>query len=832
MCINCTKNASDTFADIDPFNEVTLSDDAANWVKPDFPIKEIPQHSIGDVVPAANHSADAQDYFDLSSDGLANVFGDMDRSTEDKGTALTLDEIRTTIPGDTSTTATLAVGSPVSGTIDFNYDVDWYEVTVTKGTTYQFNLTSTGSNALPSGDMYLGLYNVNGNLITVDDDGGAGAGGRISYTANRDGVVYVSAEAYDTGTGDYDLTAHILLDDDYANGSHAPTAGTLTVDGSAETGTLNYVTDQDWFAVELTAGETYTFSLTGTGGSGLTDPAMGIHNNNGVLLAFADDTVGYDPQIEYTATSTGTYYVSAQAYTGFDTDAVGDYSLSVTSGSGGGGGGGGGGGDPLDAIDWGTQLSSNTITVYFAGVGESENGDPDYSGASKGWTQSEIDATMAALATFEDYIDVTFTQVFSASGATFRLYTDQTNDGTLGYFYPPGQGSASGIGVFINNGYGWSASGLQAGGFGWVTLIHEVGHGLGLAHPHDTGGTSEVMSGVSSSSDTGDFELNQGVFTTMTYADGWQSSPYGQSNAVNYGWQSTIMALDIALLQDKYGANQTHNSGNNQYELDKQNTNGTDWMTIWDTGGNQDWILANTPKDAVIDLRPATLQYETGGGGFVSHVDGIHGGFTIANGVEIERARGGNGDDLINGNDLDNVLIGREGIDEINGFAGDDRIYGNKGNDILNGGTGRDQLKGALGDDTYVFVEGDSVIGSIDRVYGFGDGDTLDLVAHNYVGTGSFTSDTGVEVQLVAVGNKWRFDIDYDGDNVADEQILLISTEADITFSSDGDNIVGVAAPPSLPETPDSVFEPAAPADGDVYMEDVGYGAEEWLMIA
>ena len=34
-----------------------------------------------------------------------------------------------------------------------------------------------------------------------------------------------------------------------------------------------------------------------------------------------------------------------------------------------------------------------------------------------------------------------------------------------------------------------------------------------------------------------------------------------------------------------------------------------------------------------IDLRAATLQYEVGGGGFVSFVAGIHGGFTIASGV-------------------------------------------------------------------------------------------------------------------------------------------------------------------------------------------------------
>ena len=37
-----------------------------------------------------------------------------------------------------------------------------------------------------------------------------------------------------------------------------------------------------------------------------------------------------------------------------------------------------------------------------------------------------------------------------------------------------------------------------------------------------------------------------------------------------------------------------------------------------------------------IDLRAATLQYEYGGGGWVSYAYGIHGGYTIANNVVIE----------------------------------------------------------------------------------------------------------------------------------------------------------------------------------------------------
>jgi len=59
-----------------------------------------------------------------------------------------------------------------------------------------------------------------------------------------------------------------------------------------------------------------------------------------------------------------------------------------------------------------------------------------------------------------------------------------------------------------------------------------------------------------------------------------------------------------------------------------------------------------------------------------------------------------NSSSTLNGNGLDNILIGGNGNNTINGNEGDDVLVGNGGNDTLNGGAGRDLLIGGTGNDT------------------------------------------------------------------------------------------------------------------------------------
>jgi len=196
-------------------------------------------------------------------------------------------------------------------------------------------------------------------------------------------------------------------------------------------------------------------------------------------------------------------------------------------------------------IDWGSKVNASVITYHFA-QGGSYNGVFAYN-----WTAYEIQQFQLAFDLFSSFLDVTFAE--ASTGQHLTLVRGDAGDvGALGYFYPPGYTTNAGIGAFNWQGAGWDwdspgTGALEQGGYGFVTIIHELGHGFGLAHPHDTGGSSTVFPGVSTPfDDYGNFNLNQGVYTMMSYNDGWQTSPDGMPPPVSaYGyegtpWQSTL----------------------------------------------------------------------------------------------------------------------------------------------------------------------------------------------------------------------------------------------------------------------------------------------------
>ena len=287
------------------------------------------------------------------------------------------------------------------------------------------------------------------------------------------------------------------------------------------------------------------------------------------------------------------------------------------------------------------------------------------------WTDYEEGQIREAFDVYETLINVEFVETTDKSEAEFTLNKINSFGIFLGVMNPPGEAQAGAAGFAAQPGAaGWTdeaGGGLEKGGYGWITIVHEFGHGLGLAHPHDNGGNSSILPGVNGDpqTDTGTFDLNQGVYTMLSYDDGWALNPagaIGRDDVIDYGYIAGPMAVDIGVLQTKYGANTDHATGDDVYLMPDFNGPGTYFEAIWDAGGT-DEMRYDGSRDAVIDLRAATLEIEEGGGGNVSNAFGIYGGYTIANGVVIENATGGSGDDVIVSNAADNVLTGNAGSD-------------------------------------------------------------------------------------------------------------------------------------------------------------------------
>ena len=321
----------------------------------------------------------------------------------------------------------------------------------------------------------------------------------------------------------------------------------------------------------------------------------------------------------------------------------------------------------------------------------------------------EINAINYSFESFSNVADITFTQTTSANEAhiAWLLFEtlDEIEEDLAGFaFFPKSEYEEAGY-IFMNASlYSEQNSGstrevinnsLDRGSAGYITFPHELGHALGLKHPHDNLAvninnqvtTYNTFPGLNDGDKYlgGSNGLNASPWTIMTYNENTSGNEYSPSSPKAFGgFLLGIGAFDIASMQYMYGPNINYNQGNNTYILDS-NLNG--YQCIWDAGGVDEIDASSASSSVNIDLRNATLQNELGGGGFVSKLKDSYKGFTIAynstGDCVIENAIGSSHNDNLIGNDFDN---------NITGGAGDDTISGGKGNDNIDGGEGNDSF--------------------------------------------------------------------------------------------------------------------------------------------
>ncbi len=149
--------------------------------------------------------------------------------------------------------------------------------------------------------------------------------------------------------------------------------------------------------------------------------------------------------------------------------------------------------------------------------------------------------------------------------------------------------------VWFNSNQNWVDKDFVPGGSGFGTMIHELGHALGLKHPFDK---TNIL-------DTG---LDTTKYTVMSYTPHpnslyravTETSPGSFSWTYEHIQPETLMPLDIEALQFLYGANNLFQAGNDSYTFE---TNRPFIKTIWDGGGKDTVSVSNFSLACTFDLQ-------------------------------------------------------------------------------------------------------------------------------------------------------------------------------------------------------------------------------------
>lgn len=300
--------------------------------------------------------------------------------------------------------------------------------------------------------------------------------------------------------------------------------------------------------------------------------------------------------------------------------------------------------DLYSGSSWGNQKVADgdtpiafgtAVSVSYSFVTAAVNGEVNF----QPYTDAQKTAVRAASAKYAAVSGLSFVESTNTTTSDIRFFRDDLSSGyaedAAAYGYFPAMGGELHMNVTTED--------MSSGSYGFQTLLHEIGHVVGLKHPHD----APVLPTAE----------NTQTNTVMTYN-------LDDANATDLG------IFDLAALHYEYGVNSNARTGNQTY--------GFDTHYVWD-GQGVDTISASTATASVfIDLTPGTWQYIG-----TKNTSILATGQTfIGFGTTIENAITGTGADSVLGNSSRNNISTGAGNDTINGGMGIDTMIGGVGNDI------------------------------------------------------------------------------------------------------------------------------------------------------
>lgn len=345
----------------------------------------------------------------------------------------------------------------------------------------------------------------------------------------------------------------------------------------------------------------------------------------------------------------------------------------------------------------------------------------------------------------EPFVDVQFVESTKNDGISFQLHDDPEK---IGYAAADHYHN-----VYLHRAHDNSrtSNGFQSGlgSHGFMTLIHETLHAMGLGHPGNYNGEH---------ASDGPF-LPHAVDNTTNSI---MSYNFAGNGAI------TPMPYDIEALQRVYGASQL-NRGNTTYRFDSVysfNDGQRYWgeagtpskLTLWDSGGRDTLDLSGLRADRsgyVIDARQNGVittgsAYNTffytpkdNSGRLTGQAWTSQHGTRLTFRTQIETILGSHSNDIIVAGSQTQTIEGNLGNDQIIGSNRRDYIWGGIGNDTIDGGGGDDLLFGGMNVPSESDFRGDDVIsggGGNDQIWGEGGDDVLFGGAKNdvlYGGSGN-----------------------------------------------------------------------------------------------
>ena len=293
------------------------------------------------------------------------------------------------------------------------------------------------------------------------------------------------------------------------------------------------------------------------------------------------------------------------------------------------------------------------------------------------------------------------------------------------------------------------------GTWGFSTMMHEIGHTMGLKHGHQDYTNLDLSFFFGTSPRPGTQSLTPDrdgqAWSLMTYTPAPGTSQPFAGEKINQ--PQTYMQYDLAALQYMYGANFTTNAGDSVYTFSQTTgemfINGVGQgapsgnkilLTIWDGGGNDTIDASNYAGGVTIDLRP----------GQFSTFDPAQ----LANHLALQNLTA-----LAPGNIAMSLLYNNDGrslIENATGGAGNDIFVGNTANNILDGGV--------AGSDTVIFTNPTGVNVTLNDsatdviVTHDGETDTLRSI-ENIGGTSGNDTITGNSLDNVLTGGSGGTDV-------------------------------------------------------------------------